>query len=118
MMSKECVIDPNNPTGNMFYRGDWAYCPEYDTGDVVKYKGILYLSVKHNAGKPPDEKENREYWEQIIAPIRPHPPDPIGRRVIDGGYATTEAEDKYDRNPYKDEIDGGTSSDRTHVRLI
>ena len=65
--SEACVINPDNPTGNMYFRGEWAYCPEYRTGDVVLHEGILYLSLKHNAGKPPDESVNREYWQKIIA---------------------------------------------------
>ena len=81
------------------------------------HEGILYLSLKHNAGKPPDESVNREYWQKIIAD-KPNPPPESGRRIIDGGYASTESSDKYEETKLSNEIDGGGASERVHVPLI
>ena len=99
----------------MYFRGEWAYCPEYKTGDVVLYEGILYLSLKPNAGKPPDE--NKEYWQNLMTPLPPKPPV-YCRRIIDGGYASTESNDHYAERTLREEIDGGGAAERVHVPLI
>lgn len=114
--SEVCVINPDNPTGNMYFRGEWAYCPEYKTGDVILYEGILYLSLKPNAGRPPDD--NKEYWRELITKIGTESAAEETRRVLDGGFASTESNDKYESATLSDEIDGGSSSERIHVRLI
>lgn len=116
--SETCVINPDNPTGNMYFRGEWAYCPEYKTGDVVLYEGILYLSLKPNAGKPPDETENKEYWQQMIMKVESESTGSETRRVLDGGFASTESNDKYESAALSEDIDGGNSSERIHVSLI
>lgn len=40
------------------------------------------------------------------------------RRILDGGFASTESNDKYEALSLFDEIDGGSASDRVHVKLI
>lgn len=116
--SETCVINPDKPTGNMYFRGEWAYCPEYKTGDVVLYEGILYLSLKPNAGKPPDETENKEYWQQMIVSSTSSSTESETRRVLDGGFASTESNDRYESVSLSEEIDGGSASPQIHANLI
>lgn len=57
--------------GNMFYRGDWKVCCEYDVGDVVQRAGALYMAMDQSAGMDPMDPLNGKYWKLTFAPIVP-----------------------------------------------
>ena len=86
-----CSINLNSQGGNMYFRGDWEFCPEYRSGDVVIFRGNLYLALKASAGKDPTI--NTEYWR--LMNITPPTPPPTDRTIIDGGYATELNHEKY-----------------------
>ncbi len=71
-------------SGNMYFRGDWKYNPEYHTGDVVLFSGKLYLARKHNAGKDPST--HPECWQRVGLDL-PKPPKPE-RKILYGGSAS------------------------------
>lgn len=85
-----CSFNPNGLSGNMYFRGDWEFCPEYKVGDVVQFNGTLYLAMKPSAGKDP--QMNKEYWR--IFDMKP-PAPPSERNIIDGGYATELSSKRY-----------------------
>lgn len=58
-------------TGNMFYRGDWKVCCEYNVGDVVQRAGALYMAMEQSAGMDPLDPLNAKYWKLTFAPIVP-----------------------------------------------
>ena len=109
-------IDPDS-VGNMYYRGEWQFCPEYKTGDVVKHNEVLYLCVKPNAGKDPIEKGNSEYWYGL-AGISSESDTTTTRKILDGGYATTSGTDSYAQSTMASANDGGSASGRVHMPLI
>ena len=96
-------------SGNMYFRGEWEYNPEYNTGDVVSYKGKMYICRKHHASKPPDENANVEYWQRLGVDLPK--PKALGRIMLCGGFASTPEED------YTTEILCGDASERDHVPL-
>lgn len=96
-------------SGNMYFRGEWEYNPEYKTGDVVAYNGKFYIARKHHASKPPDEKESAEYWQRLGVDMPP-PPEPRGRIMLCGGFASTPEDDYIYLN-------GGNASERIHIPL-
>lgn len=57
--------------GNMFYRGDWKVCCEYNIGDVVQRAGALYMAMEQSAGMDPLDPLNAKYWKLTFAPIVP-----------------------------------------------
>ena len=118
MAVNSCSINQDlDASGNMYFRGMWEFCPEYKSGDVVIHNSIMYLCKRPHAGKEPSEKDNAEYWHKIT----PQPPKDEGniiRRIIDGGFATTLSNDVYRETELKDEINGGSASDRITVPLI
>lgn len=111
--SYESVINLHpGKTGNMYYRGDWEYNPEYDTGDVVLRQGLLYMALKHHAGKDPVEEAGREYWERL-GKDAPPPIEPERRIVISGGHASASTEERY-----MGTLEAGSSNSRVHIPLI
>jgi hypothetical protein len=50
-----------NP-GNMFSRGEWKYCDEYDPGDVVRRAGVFYMAARQNAGVNPLDVMAENTW--------------------------------------------------------
>ena len=115
-MGDKCACSfPPPEGGNMYFRGAWEFCPEYDIGDVVICSGAMYVALKHHAGHDPTDKDNKEYWLKIG---NEPPPPPRGRRVIDGGFATTMQNDTYSAREPVDVIDAGGASDRVNVPLI
>ncbi len=75
---------PDN-AGNMFFRGEWNYNPEYNTGDVVICRGKLYLARKHHAGKDPST--NPKCWKRIGVDMPEKHPQP-DRIALYGGAAS------------------------------
>ena len=53
--------------GNMYFRGPWKYCENYDPGDVVKRAGAFFLCLRQNAGNDPIEVVSENYWEHFAA---------------------------------------------------
>ncbi|MBQ7263780.1 MAG: exo-alpha-sialidase [Synergistaceae bacterium] len=60
-----------NKTGNMYWRGDWDFCPEFMPGDVVRRNGGFYLALKQNAGLDPIDPLNAAYWQTLGGPLPP-----------------------------------------------
>ncbi len=116
--SYACNINTNpDAMGNMYFRGLWEYCPEYRTGDVVLHNGVMYLCIKPHAGHEPTDKDSADWWHKIT----PQTEDDAGtvtRKVLDGGFATTLANDSYEDTEPVDEVNGGTSSDKIYMPLI
>ena len=110
-MANSCSLPNPDKCGNMYFRSTWEFCPEYKVGDVVLHNGALYLALRDHAGKDP--KDNPDYW-QCFGMGRPPEPVPMGRIILDGGYASTSAEEIYDGRT----VDGGTSSDRIYKPLL
>lgn len=116
--SYSCNINTDpNAAGNMYFRGTWEYCPEYKTGDVVLHNGVMYLCIKHHAGKEPALTGNAEYWHKIASSSSGEPEKP-SRVILDGGFASTSAGDTYQQTDLAGRIDGGSSSSRVTVPLI
>ena len=116
--SYSCNINTDpNAVGNMYFKGDWQFCPEYKTGDVVLHNGVMYLCKKPHAGKEPLLKGNEEYWH-MITPQNTEDTSTVTYEVIDGGFASTFADDSYEDTAPVDEIDGGSASDRVYMPLI
>ena len=110
-MANSCRITDPNKCGNVYYKGEWDYCPEYNVGDLVMSNSLLYLCLEHNAGKEP--KDNKNYWYCISGGITPTP-EPTGRIILDGGYSSTPESDYIDIS----DINGGSSSGRVYKPLI
>jgi len=106
-----------NTAGNMYFRGNWQFCPEYKAGDVVLHNGVMYLCKLPHAGKEPSLEENAGYWYKIT-PQDTEEDTTITRRILDGGFATTLANDSYEDTDLVNEINGGSASDRVTVPLI
>ena len=53
--------------GNMYFRGDFSLCQNYEAGDVVRHQGALYLAEEQSAGKDPLDPANVRYW-RLISP--------------------------------------------------
>lgn len=51
--------------GNMFSRGKWEYCKEYDPGDVVKRAGMFFLCINECAGYDPISPTSENFWEAL-----------------------------------------------------
>ncbi len=103
--------------GNMYFRGDWQFCPEYKTGDAVLHNGLMYLCIKPHAGKEPALKESAGYW-YVITPVNTEESTTVTRKIMDGGFASTLSNDSYEDADPADEINGGSASDRIHMSLI
>lgn len=84
-MSNNCSCNLTNSgsSGNMYFRGEWEFCPEYKVGDVVLYGGILYMAKQHNAGKYPEV--DTDYWKAITATSSSSTEEP---KVADNGYSS------------------------------
>lgn len=111
-----CTYNPDNTRGNMYFKGEWEFCPEYDPGDVVLWDASLYMSLEHHAGKDPSKKDNREYWQPLgtCGCDDEH----YGIEDIDGGYASTTDPDVFeDDDDLANTLDGGSSSERQYVPL-
>lgn len=52
-----------DPVGNVFYRGKWEYCAEYETGDTVVRAGKFYMCLLDCAGHDPVDPFNRNFWK-------------------------------------------------------
>ena len=109
-------LDPN-ASGNMYFRGEWEYCPEYKTGDVVLQNGVMYLCRKPHAGQDPSEDSKGEYWHAITPQISEESTTE-GRKILDGGYATTGTNDSYEDTDLANTLDGGFASSRIYIPLI
>jgi hypothetical protein len=48
------------------YEGEWSGLEDYQTGDVVKYGGVTYISLKDNSNIAPG---NTEYWDTFVEGI-------------------------------------------------
>ena len=83
-MKNSCRISDPSKCGNVYYKGEWDYCPEYNIGDLVMCNSLLYLCLEHNAGKDPNG--NKDYWHCISGGANPDPV-PIGRIILDGGFS-------------------------------
>ena len=110
-MSNSCRISDPSKCGNVYYKGEWDYCPEYNIGDLVMCNSLLYLCLEHNAGKDPNG--NKDYWHCISGGANPDPV-PIGRIILDGGFSSTPENDYTDLS----NIDGGGSNGRIFKPLI
>ena len=111
--SYSCSINTEpNATGNMYFKGEWQFCPEYRTGDVVIHNGVMYLCKQPHAGQEPSLEESADYWYAVNDTSTDTSAGSL-RRILDGGFASTSGDDKYDAT-----IDGGTSSERVHIPLI
>ena len=49
-------------SGNMFFRGKWEFCEEYEPGDVVARANVTYVAIKRSAGYDPIISSSAEYW--------------------------------------------------------
>lgn len=110
MSGEVCSIPNPESVGNMYYRGEWEFCPEYRVGDVVLCNGALYLAKKPHAGRDPTDKGNADYWQGLG---NGSSGQSRSQRVIDGGYASTGSGESY-----AGRIDGGNAGGRVHVPLI
>ena len=109
-----CSINTDmNATGNMYFKGTWEYCPEYRTGDVVLHNDRMYMCTKPHAGKEPELDGSANYWYSMTPESSSESSAGSMRRILDGGFASTSGDDKYDGT-----IDGGTSSGRLHIPLV
>ena len=108
--------DPDK-VGNMYFRSDWEFCPEYKTGDVVSHNGILYLCIKPHAGQDPLADTKKEYWLSFGSVVSEQDTK-VTRKVLDGGYASTLSDDNYTQTDQQGLIDGGSSSSRIHMPLL
>ena len=106
-------VDPD-ARGNMYYRGDWEYCPEYRTGDVVRNNGVLYLCISPHAGQEPPDGE---YWYEIGGSSS-STDEQSSRKAINGGFASTSAEGGYKQTEQTEEVNGGSSSEAVRMPLI
>ena len=113
MAEYKCNLSPEDGA-NIYYRGRWEYCPEYNRGDVTLCDGVLYLCIEAHAGKDPKIAENRKYWQAFgysDSPVKPE-----GKIVLDGGFSTTSASDRYACDYFG--ADGGSSNSRVNIPLI
>ena len=111
--SYSCNINADsNVKGNMYFKGEWQFCPEYKVGDVVLHDGVMYLCKLSHAGHDPSLEESADYWYAVNDTSQDTSTGSV-RRILDGGFASTSGDDKYDGT-----IDGGTSSDRVHIPLV
>lgn len=55
------VITP----GNMFSRGKWEFCKEYDPGDVVERAGAFFLCINGCAGYDPLDTISENFWRAL-----------------------------------------------------
>lgn len=118
MANYQCNINTNpDAVGNMYFRGKWEYCPEYRTGDVVLHNEVMYLCISPHAGKEPSLSESAEYWHKIT-PENEDDSSTVTRKILDGGFASTLANDSYEETDLVDEINGGGASDRIYMPLI
>ena len=109
-------IDPDS-VGNMYFRGEWQFCPEYKTGDVVMHNGTVYLCIKPHAGKNPIEQGSSEYWYGFSGNSSDDT-QTTTFKTLDGGYASTSEPDNYVQSTMSSMIDGGNSNGRVHMPLI
>ncbi len=72
-------------TGNMFWRGDWKLCFEYNSGDVVQRSGTLYMALEQSAGMDPLDPLNGKYWKLLLAPVVPPTTDHQELDNLQGG---------------------------------
>ena len=115
-MAEACSFNPENKRGNMYFKGVWEFCPEYDPGDVVLWNGSLYMALEHQAGNDPSKKENRKYWQPLG--ISCNDEGHYGVEDIDGGYASTDDPDVFDDDDLVDVLDGGGASDIQNIPLV
>ena len=104
-------------SGNMYFRGVWEFCPEYKTGEIVLYNGDMYMCTKPHAGKDPKENIANGYWYKVTPQVSDDS-EPVTRRVIDGGFATTRTNDSYEATDLANVLDGGFAGSRVHIPLI
>ena len=116
--SYSCSINPDpNASGNMYFRGTWEYCPEYKTGDVVLHNEVMYLCTRPHAGKEPALKESAGYWHKIT-PQDSEGSESSRKVILDGGFASTLANDNYEQTDLANTINGGSASERVYIPLV
>ena len=49
-------------TNQMYYCGNWKACRDYESGNVVRYDGLLWMAIAQNAGIAPEDDEGAGYW--------------------------------------------------------
>ena len=81
------------------------------------YNKVMYLCRSPHAGKEPTLEESADYWYGIT-PSNTEDSTTITRNILDGGFATTLANDAYQETDLVNEITGGSASDRATVPLI
>ena len=109
-------VDPDS-VGNVYFRGEWQFCPEYKTGDVVMHNGTVYLCIKPHAGKDPVENGSSEYWYGFSGNTSSDT-STTSYKTLDGGYASTSEPESYVQTTMASMIDGGSSNGRVHMPLI
>lgn len=79
------MAEVKEKTGNMYYKGTWRYCADYQPGDVVVHGGDMYIALEQSAGMYPDDPLNSKYWRLMFANIGPAVTEHNALSGIQGG---------------------------------